>query len=88
MLFNKKFLKIWIKNRSIVFNMTNVLILAAFITAFLFIYNNNIKIIEGNRLKDKGKDEEGAKEESAAPYAITNEVLPPADHVTEGRSVG
>jgi len=52
----------------------------------IIFFNNNFKLIEGNTLKDKGKNESGAKEESEAQYTITNEVLPPADHETETTS--
>lgn len=66
----------------------HIILLVLLIFASLYLLTNNFKLIEGNKLKDKGKNEGGAKEESEAPFTITNEVLPPSDHVTEGSSIG
>tara|TARA_B100001175_G_C19505342_1_gene640537 strand:- start:2401 stop:2643 length:243 start_codon:yes stop_codon:yes gene_type:complete len=66
----------------------HIILLLLLIFASLYLLTNNFKLIEGNKLKDKGKNEGGAKEESEAPFTITNEVLPPSDHVTEGSSIG
>ena len=66
----------------------HIILLVLLIFASLYLLTNNLKLIEGNKLKDKGKNEGGAKEESEAPFTITNEVLPPSDHVTEGSSIG
>lgn len=63
-----------------------LILIIVLIFGSLYFLTNNFKLIEGNKLKDKGKDEGGAKEEAEAPFTITNEVLPPSDHVTEGRS--
>lgn len=65
-----------------------LILIIVLIFGSLYFLTNNFKLIEGNKLKDKGKNEGGAKEEAEAPFTITNEVLPPSDHVTEGRSVG
>jgi len=65
-----------------------LILIIVLIFGSLYFLTNNFKLIEGNKLKDKGKDEGGAKEEAEATFTITNEVLPPSDHVTEGRSVG
>lgn len=65
-----------------------LILIIVLIFGSLYFLTNNFKLIEGNKLKDKGKDEGGAKEQAEAPFTITNEVLPPSDHVTEGRSVG
>ena len=75
--FIKKFLKFDILTSYI------VLFLVLTFSTLYFLNNNYFKLIEGNGLKDKGKDEGGAKKESEAQYTITNEVLPPSDHVTE-----
>lgn len=75
--FIKKFLKLDILTPYIV-----LLLILTFSTLY-FLNNNYFKLIEGNGLKDKGKNEGGAKEESEGAYTITNEVLPPSDHVTE-----
>jgi hypothetical protein len=66
----------------------HIILLVLLIFASLYLLTNNFKLIEGNKLKDKGKNEGGAKEQSEAPFTITNEVLPPSDHVTEGSSIG
>ena len=66
----------------------HIILLVLLIFASLYLLTNNFKLIEGNKLKGKGKNEGGAKEESEAPFTITNEVLPPSDHVTEGSSIG
>jgi hypothetical protein len=65
-----------------------LILIVVLIFGSLYFLTNNFKLIEGNKLKDKGKNEGGAKEEAEAPFIITNEVLPPSDHVTEGRSAG
>jgi len=65
-----------------------LLLFTIIIVAFLYFFNNQFKLIEGNKLKKKGKNEGAAKSESEVPYIITNEVLPPSDHVTQGASIG
>ena len=55
------------------------------IFASLYFCYNNFKLIEGNYLKDKGKDDDGAKGLAEGPFTTTDELLPPTDHVTEGR---
>lgn len=50
------------------------------IVTFLYFCNNQFKVIEGNKLKDKGEDEEGSKNEAKTAYTITDQVLPPADN--------
>jgi hypothetical protein len=69
-------------------NIPYLILIVLLIFGSLYFLTNNFKLIEGNKLKDKGKDEEGAKEQVEAQFIITDEVLPPSDHVTEGRSVG
>ena len=69
-------------------NTSYLILFIIIIFGTLYFFSNNFKLIEGNRLKDKGKNESGAKEEAEAPYTITNEVLPPSDHITEGTTVG
>ena len=49
----------------------------------LYFLTNNFKLIEGNKLKKKGKNEGAAKKQAEAPFIITDEVLPPPDHITE-----
>lgn len=61
-----------------------LILIVVLIFGSLYFLTNNFKLIEGNKLKDK----RGAKEEAEAPFIITNEVLPPSDHVTEGRTAG
>lgn len=69
-------------------NIQYLILILLFIFGILYFFSNNFKLIEGNKLKNKGKDEQGAKDEAEAPFLITNEVLPPSDHITEGTSVG
>ena len=76
----KKFIKKFFKKY--------LILIITLILGSLYFLTNNFKLIEGNKLKNKGKDEKGAKEQAVIPFTITNEVLPPSDHVTEGRSVG
>ena len=47
------------------------------IVAFLYFFNNQFKVIEGNKLKEKGEDDEGRKNDAEVAYTITDEVLPP-----------
>ncbi len=88
MTFNKRFIKHSIKNITSLFNITNLFLFVAFIIALFYFFNNKITLIEGNdKLKSKGKDEDGAKKESEKNYNVANGALPPSDHVTRGHKV-
>ena len=87
MIFNKTFIKKWIKNGSSLFNITNLFIFLIFITG-LYLINDNFNLIEGNeKLKDKGNDEDGAKNDAENSYTVSDEVLPPSDHITRGHKL-
>jgi len=66
-----------------ILNGINLFLLAVILCMILYVVNSNTKIIEANTLKETGSDNEGAKSEAEAPYTITDEALPPVDHVTE-----
>jgi hypothetical protein len=66
-----------------VLNGLNIFLLAIIGSMLFYVMNNQFKVIEGNKLRETGEDSDGAKNEAEAPYTITNEVLPSADHVTE-----
>ena len=88
MTFNKRFIKHYIKNITSLFNITNLFLFVAFIIALFYFFNNKITLIEGNdKLKSKGNDKDGAKKDAEKSYTITDDVLPPSDHVTRGHKV-
>ena len=88
MTFNKRFIKYSIKNIASFFNITNLFLFIVFIIALFYFFNNKITLIEGNdRLKSKGNDEDSPKKDAEKSYNITNDALPPSDHVTQGNKV-
>tara|TARA_B100001175_G_scaffold315969_1_gene328733 strand:- start:8257 stop:8526 length:270 start_codon:yes stop_codon:yes gene_type:complete len=88
MTFNKKFIKHSIKNITSLFNITNLFLFVVFIIALFYFFNNKITLIEANqKLKDKGNDEEGAKNIAKNSYTISDQILPSSEHVTEGNKV-
>jgi hypothetical protein len=88
MTFNKKFIKHSIKNITSFFNITNLFLFVAFIIALFYFFNNKITVIEGNdKLKSKGNDEAAPKNKAENSYKVSDEILPPSDHETQGHKV-
>ena len=86
--FNKRFIKHSIKNIASFFNITNLFLFIVFIIALFYFFNNKITLIEGNdKLKSKGNDKDSPKNNAENSYTITDDVLPPSDHVTQGHKV-
>jgi len=71
MKFNKYFIK---------FGKIYLILFTIIIVTFLYFCNNQFKVIEGNKFKDKGEDEEDGKNEANKAYTISDAVLPPADN--------